>query len=141
MQNQRLVNQEKRHLIRKLRAHEQACALAILKYELELGMTLKNTNNDGWVLLLEDASSPNHFRYQCFDALGFASHHTFNTLEEALTEAFNSGYRYKDDSNVLDRLSKTNEWNRGMAIQAIRDKYNSGKIDWNRMLELMREMD
>ena len=138
--NQCAINQEKRHLIRIQRAHEQVCALEILKSELVPGMTLKNAGNDAWVLLLEDASNAGKFRYQCFDAKGFSGHHTFNTLEDALTDAFYSGYRYKDDSNVLDRLSKTHEWSRGMAIQAIRDEYNSGQIDWDQMVELIREL-
>lgn len=140
MQDQLLGNREKRHLARKLRANEQASALANLESKLEIGMTLTNNAHDAWAILLEDASNPGQHRYQCFDAKGFSSHHTFKTLHEALKEAFACGYRTQDDG-ALDRLSITPEWAKGMAIQAIRDKYNSSQIDWNRMLELIRELD
>lgn len=116
-------------------------ALELLMDSLCCGMTLSNSAGDQFVIFLEDASSPGKFRYQCFDAKGFYSHSTHNTLEEALRDAFNSSFRILCDDNVLDRLSCTVEWSRGVARQGIRDKYNSGQIGWDEMLEMMREVD
>lgn len=140
MQGQQLDNSEKRHLARKLRAREQASALEKLVSDLKIGMTLTNNAHNAWAILLEDASNPGQHRYQCFDSKGFSSHHTFKTLHEALKEAFLCGYRTQDDG-ALDRIAITPEWARGMAVQAIRDRYNSGQINWEEMLQLIREVD
>lgn len=116
-------------------------ALELLLDSLCCGMTLSNSAGDQFVIFLADASSPGKFRYQCFDAKGFSSHSTHNSLEETLKDAFYSGYRILCDGNVLDRLACTVEWSRGTAKQAIRDRYNNGQIAWEEMLELMREVD
>ena len=123
MKSQSLEHGEKRHRMRKLRAMEQDSSLEKLQSGLKLGMTLVNNAQDSWAILLEDASDPGKFRYQCFDASGFCSHHTRNSLKEALNDAFVSGYRYQVEG-VLDRISNTEEWVLGMAAEAACNEKN-----------------
>lgn len=120
--------------------HERREMLNALRKILRLGLILTNTDHDSWALFLEDASTQGKVRYQTFDAKGFHGHLTHNNLDEALQDAFQSGYRYPDDG-ALERVAGTPEWETGMAIQSVRDDYNRGKITWDQMFARIAEIN
>ncbi len=81
-------------------------------------------------MVLGDPSVPGAARHQTFDAFGFASHHTFPTLEEALAGAVDDGFT-DEDQGALERLSTTREWLIGSEITAITQAVNSGRLSFS----------
>lgn len=130
--------QGRRQRVKKL-LDERNDQLNSLRKLLTLGLTLSNKDKESWAIFLEDASAPGEVRYQTFDKRGFSGHYTFHDLDSALKDAFTSGYRYVDDG-ALDRVSLTDEWNCGMAIQYIRDQYNAGKLSWDDMFSKINQI-
>lgn len=57
-----------------------------------------------YALLLRDASNPGKVRYQVFDERGFASHHTEDSWESAIADAYFSGFKTRV-VGVLNQLS------------------------------------
>ncbi|TNC80235.1 MAG: hypothetical protein C9356_15010 [Oleiphilus sp.] len=111
-----------------------------LAERLEIGMTLCNRDGTSWAILLADASQSGQFRYQVFDAKGFAYHSTHPSLRQAFDDAFTSGFRILDHG-ALDRLAATETWRKGMAFQAIRDDYNAGRISWDTMVQRAKAIE
>ena len=130
---------EERRMRRQLKAREannQFCELSRL---LKPGLTLANSTNSMWAVILKDASNEGCFRYQVFDENGFMSHHTTSTIKEALREAFESGFR-NHDQGALEKLSVTSKWQLGLQMQCVRDNYNAGRISWDEMLKDIKRL-
>ena len=134
------VNNLYRKKVRRARVrtivNDHCSELALLQEGLELGLILSNMAHDAWALFLEDASAPGKFRYQLFTKKGFGKHVTHNSLGEALEDAYGLGYRFPDEGS-LDRVAGTDEWNTGMAVQAVADRYKRGDINWGQMCSLV----
>lgn len=139
MSGKKVLNIEERRARRKERSRAYSNNLDQLRAVLQPGLTLSNKSKDSWAILLPDASQPSQFRYQLFDSKGFISHHVESSLDKALEAAFSCGYS-SIDAGALDRESKTQEWAKGMAIQAIRDQYNYGKISWDELFVQLKEV-
>lgn len=63
-------------------------------------------------LIVPDASEKGRWRYSEYDPAGFASHSTFDSAHEAAAAAGAYGYT-EPAPGSLDRLSQTEEWERG----------------------------
>lgn len=93
------------------------------------GLELSHTDGQRHVVFLPDVSSPGKYRYQMFDKRGMMSHSTHDTPEEAVAEAARDGFT-AHNPGVLDRLASTEEWEEGMAINALIQKQASGLITY-----------
>lgn len=137
-------NKVERQQLRRARVriivNERRATLDALREKLAVGLILANTARDSWALFLHDFSAPSKFRYQTFDAKGFLGHMIHNTLNEALEDAFQTGYRIPDEG-ALDRVACTEAWTVGMAIQAVRDRYNQGDITLDEMWTYLKEIN
>lgn len=81
--------------------------------EFGVGMIMQNGSGDLWALVLPDASEPGRFRYSVFRLNGFYSHFATDTLDEAVLDAFKSGFTRVAPRDTLDKLSTTIEWKKG----------------------------
>lgn len=77
------------------------------------GLTLSNRTHDLWAILLRDASTAGHYRYQIFNQDGFLEHHCYKDLNSCFEEAYHSGFKYIDE-NALDSISKKSRWKCGV---------------------------
>lgn len=103
------------------------------------GMTLADKSLAGkWAVILPDASAPGMYRYQIFSASGFLSHHTFATVDQAIFDAYNCGFRHLAPMDTLDKLSDKPEWNKGMAVAAVIHDINSGRLSMISGLNALR---
>jgi hypothetical protein len=68
-----------------------------------------------WAFFLKDATIPGSVRYQEFDDLGFYTHHTFDSYDEALKDAIHHNFLVPDPG-ALNRLSITPDWANGMKM-------------------------
>lgn len=105
-----------------------------------VGMELVNRSGNLWAMLLPDASTPGHYRYQVFDKRGFCSHHTRKTLAECFNEAFDAGFT-EETNGMLDKLSQDDEWARGLIMDSIRNDYHNQKITFAEMLGQLNSVD
>lgn len=119
---------------------ERQSQLAVLRSSVVEGFTLRNAAGDSWAILLSDATNPGMFRYQTFRANGFYGHSTHETLESAVEDAFQCGYRF-EDPGALDRLYQTETWRKGMQSLEIITRYNSGQITWDDLKQAMSEIE
>jgi len=90
------------------------------------GLTLASGHNH--CVVLPDASEPGRFRYQTFHETGFTGHTTRDTVEAVLLEAFRDGFRNIDQTDALERFSKTPEWEKGSLINDLVRKVNCGQL-------------
>lgn len=100
------------------------------------GLTLVHSSGKSWAIVIEDASYSGYFRYQCFKENGFMSHFTYPSADEALADAYQSGYTSLANRDTLDRLCGTPEWNQGMEILNIITQLNANEITWDEAEQL-----
>lgn len=93
------------------------------------GLELSHKDGRRHVIFLPDASNPGKYRYQMFDARGMMSHSTHDSPEEAVADAASSGYTVHNPG-VLDKLASTEEWEEGMAINALIQAHGSGQFGY-----------
>lgn len=93
------------------------------------GLELSHKDVRRHVIFLPDASNPGKYRYQMFDARGMMSHSTHDSPEEAVADAASSGYTVHNPG-VLDKLASTEEWEEGMAINALIQAHGSGQFGY-----------
>lgn len=93
------------------------------------GLELSHKDGRRHVIFLPDASNPGKYRYQMFDARGMMSHSTHDSPEEAVADAASSGYTVHNPG-VLDKLAGTEEWEEGMAINALIQAHGSGQFGY-----------
>lgn len=72
-----------------------------------LGSTLSNNLNNQWAIITQEPNEDSEqYRYTVFDNLGFLSHQTYDSLQETLVEAFNSGYTNLSPPTTLDDMAR-----------------------------------
>lgn len=92
------------------------------------GTEFRNTSRDAYAFVLPDASEVGRFRVQYFDANGFSSHSCMDRLDQAVLEMVTDGFLI-EATGVLDRLSQTETWKRGMQVAALIQLLGSRQID------------
>lgn len=101
-----------------------------------MGVEFKHAKDDRYATLLPDASSPGKFRVQYFDKGGFASHDTFNSLQEATDEMLKGNFTV-EDKGALKRLSKETAWEVGSKQVVLIQRLNRGEISHKQYIEKM----
>ncbi len=72
-----------------------------------------HSDAERWSFVLPDASTAG-YRAQFFDTHGFSGHTHFETVEQAVDEMVQRGFRI-EDVGALDRVSQNPPWAQGMA--------------------------
>lgn len=126
------------HLLSTHREGHEALETAFAHFDKH-GDGLELSHKDGrrHVIFLPDASNPGKYRYQMFDARGMMSHSTHDSPEEAVADAASSGYTVHNPG-VLDKLASTEEWEEGMAINALIQAHGSGQFDYAEMMRRVK---
>lgn len=104
--------------IKRLEGHEFKAALLGQNNGDLSGVELSNLSGTLFCAFFEDASHPGKVRYSMYCESGFQSHSTHDTYEQALNDAWDSGYR-KIATGSLDAMFPTPKFQSGMA-QAFR---------------------
>lgn len=105
------------------------------------GLTLVDNSafaNARWAVLLSDPSTPGKYRYQIFTASGFLSHRTFASVDEAIFDAYVSGFNSVAPRDTLDRVSVLPEWGKGMAVTAVIEDMHAGRMARARCLNAFK---
>ncbi|WP_409286946.1 hypothetical protein [Pseudomonas guariconensis] len=122
-------------LIRDIEAnHSNLQALYAELDTLGPGMIVQNGSGDSWALILPDASEPGRFRYSVFRNIGWMSHYTTDTLDEAVLEAYRAGFTRLAPRDTLDKLSTTSEWKKGCERLVYIDAHNRGALSYSEMI-------
>ncbi|HHH9443111.1 TPA: hypothetical protein ACP32N_005099 [Pseudomonas aeruginosa] len=121
--------------------HEALTAVFSELDRVGVGMTVKHWSGNQWAIFLPDASSPGKFRYQVFQACGWVSHFTFQTLDEAVSDAFDSGFKEVAPRETLDQLASTVEWKKGCERLDLITQHNRGEISYGEMLDQFLKVD
>jgi hypothetical protein len=110
---------------------KQAKAEVMFKHfdEVGFGATYKNSLQQ-FAIVLPDATHEGLFRSQCFDKKGFFSHSTRSTADEVILELCEDGFMEVAPGDTLETMSKTQAWVRGMAVLAVRQAVQDGRITW-----------
>lgn len=103
------------------------------------GIEFKHATRDCWAFVLPDASDVGRWRVQYFDVKGFFSHHTVNTLEQAVADMVNDSY-IVEAKGILDRLADTPQWKRGMAVAALIQQLACRIITHEEFLERQKQL-
>jgi hypothetical protein len=98
------------------------------------GVQMVNSTGRAYIVFLPDASEPGRVRYSCFDAGGFFSHSTFDTYDEALEDAWRSGFRTVSE-DVLSAMSLTDDWAVGSEYTAMVQQINLAHDIEKRMVQ------
>lgn len=129
-------------LIREIKVrHENLQAAYVELDELGLGMILQNGSGDSWALILPDASEPGRFRYSAFRDIGWMSHYSKDTLDEAVLEAFKSGFTRVAPRDTLDKLSASLEWKKGCERLAHIEAHQRGSLTYSEMLAEFKKIE
>jgi len=86
-----------------------------------MGFTLKHCQHDAWGMICPDASEPGRYRWQAFRRDGFTGHSTFDSSEQCLAD--------------------TVEWQRGMAVVAVIQACNAGRMSYEDALRAREAID
>ena len=106
--------------------------------EQGFGMVLQGMGS--WAVILRDPTEEGRFRYQTFNEKGFSGHVTRSHVDEVILDAFKSGYcEVAVDQTILDRLSQTDAWKRGMAAVHLTQQVNQGLITFVEADALFRQ--
>lgn len=131
-----------REMVREsLSRHEALTAVFTELDRVGVGLTVKHWSGNQWAIFLPDASSPGKFRYQVFMANGWVSHFTFQTLDEAVSDAFDSGFRTVAPPETLDQVASTVEWKKGCDRLELITQHNRGEISYSEMLDQFQQVD
>ncbi|MFJ3110097.1 hypothetical protein [Pseudomonas putida] len=129
-------------LIREIEArHERLQAVYAELDEFGPGMIMQNGSGDSWALILPDASEPGRFRYSAFRNIGWMSHFTTDTIDEAVLEAFKSGFTQVAPRDTLDKLSVTLEWKKGCERLVHIEAHQRGTLSYAEMLAKFEEIE
>lgn len=93
------------------------------------GTILRHASRETWCLFLRDATEGKGYRLQYFDADGFHSHSTHETVDTALMRMADDGY-VASDPGRLEQLARTSRWADGMEIVHVIAQLGRGRIDW-----------
>lgn len=104
------------------------------------GIELKKELDDKFVVILEDCLEIGSFRAIYFDPDGFIGHTVNSLCDDLLKEVISEGYTVQT-AGVLDFLSKTDRWKKGMKKSSIRDAYNQGLIGFDLMLDQFKNIE
>lgn len=121
--------------------HENLQAVYAELDELGLGMIMQNGSGDSWALILPDASEPGRFRYSAFRNIGWMSHFSCDTLDEAVLEAFKSGFTQVAPRDTLDKLSATLEWKKGCERLVHIEAHQRGSLTYSEMLAEFQKIE
>jgi hypothetical protein len=100
------------------------------------GLELGNTAGTQFVVFLRDVSVPDAVRYTNFDESGFFAHATFDTYADALTAAWDNGYRF-NSAGALNRLCVTQSWSAGSKVTLLVQQVNLGKLSHQEFIEAL----
>jgi hypothetical protein len=103
-----------------------------------VGVECVTKEGDRWAFVLPDLSCDGKWRIQYFDEGGFSAHSCFGSLEEAVEDMIQSGYR-EIDAGALDRVASTDRWALGVKRSAIHQR-QEGLIDSETMWSLLVEL-
>lgn len=98
------------------------------------GMIVQNESGDSWAMILPDASEPGRYRYSSFRHIGWTGHYTTDTIDEAVLEAYKSGFTQVSPSDTLDKLSGTTDWKKGCERLIHIEAHQRGLLSWNDMI-------
>lgn len=90
-----------------------------------------------YALISQEPDDSGRARLTFFDLRGFSGHCLYSTAKKALDDAFLCGYS-RQVVGVLDRLSQTAQWQRGIAFNELCARHNRGEITFE---EFVRERD
>lgn len=107
-----------------------------------LGFEFGKENELQWAFIVPEMSNLEHgnFRIQYFDERGFYSHDSYKTLEDATEELAKRKFS-KPCSGILDTLSTTVTWKRGVEVSDVIQRSNSRQISWERANEEFEVID
>ncbi|MGE8065204.1 hypothetical protein [Pseudomonas sp. NPDC089569] len=135
LNNKEDVDSPRFSLIREIQVRQEKLqALYAELDEVGVGMIVANESGDSFALILPDASEPGRFRYSGFRAIGWMTHYTVDTLDEAVLEAFKAGYTRVAARDTLDKMSATTEWKKGCERLAHIQAHQNGHLTWTEML-------
>ena len=98
------------------------------------GLELANEGRTQFAIFLNDAAEPGRVRYQIFDRQGFTRHRTFDTYEEALSDAIEDGFRALA-KGALEAVMASPDFVRGNALASNIAKFNAGQITMEQVYE------
>ncbi|MBM5458877.1 hypothetical protein H8F21_15025 [Pseudomonas sp. P66] len=140
--NKRTPCKLEKTLVREIEVrHEKLQAVYAELDELGPGMIMQNGSGDSWALILPDASEPGRFRYSVFRNIGWMSHFTTDTIDEAVLEAFKSGFTQVAPRDTLDKLSATLEWKKGCERLVHHEAHQRGAMSFDDMLAKFEEIE
>ncbi|APA90629.1 hypothetical protein BJG93_32750 (plasmid) [Paraburkholderia sprentiae WSM5005] len=91
-------------------------------------------DRESWAFVLPDASGAKSWRIQQFDPDGFVGHLCFDSLDGAVEDMLQMGYRVIDPG-ALDRIGSTARWALGVRRAAIMQKHQQGLVTYRQMVE------
>lgn len=94
-----------------------------------------------FAFVLPDATHPGLVRCQYFDSRGFFSHSTRESADLVVLELCEDGYTEVAPTETLDTMSKTLEWQRGMAKLAVIQAVQNGQLTWEEGNKRSAEID
>jgi len=107
-----------------------------------VGIELKNPTADRWQVVLpepvQEGGQP-MWRVLSFDQHGFSGHDLHKSAILATEDAIQSGFT-EPDHGALDRVTATSTWQRGMAMQELRDRHCRGELTYAAMIDLARQV-
>ncbi|MBR8043393.1 hypothetical protein KDW40_02280 [Burkholderia cenocepacia] len=128
------------HLIDMARPAQIAYEALMTAYDGQpIGVECRSEKRDQWAFIAPNISEKYPFRIQIFDADGFISHHGCNTLELAVEDLINSGYRVID-AGALDRVSMTARWSVGIKRLDIMQCVHDGRLTWAHAADLLNDL-
>lgn len=86
-----------------------------------------------YALISQEPDDSGRARLTFFDPRGFSGHCLYSTAKKALDDAFLCGYS-RQVIGVLDRLSQTALWQRGIAFNELCARHNRGEITFQEFL-------
>lgn len=101
-----------------------------------IGVEFRHRSGESWAFIVPEMSEDGGYRVQVFDLDGFRSHHTRSTVETAVEEMLDLGYR-TEDRGALDRLAETPRWQIGTRRMDILHQHQQGLITWGNCVQAM----
>lgn len=95
-----------------------------------------------WAFVITDVSSqtPSTWRVQYFDRDGFQSHHCEPTMLDAVNCMISDGF-INPTPGVLDQISQTPRWKRGVEVAALMFQLNTRAITYVQFTELVAALE
>lgn len=103
------------------------------------GVECRMEGREAWAFVLPNVHGDEPWRVQYFDLDGFSGHTCHKTLEGAVEDMLNMGYRIVD-AGALDRVALTVRWTFGVRRAAVMQKHQEGLISFKEMNDELRAM-